>query len=48
MKVLAEDVEELLKRLIRIESVNPSFENGHGETKISSFIVDYLESLLIF
>ena len=47
MKILEEDVEELLKKLIRIESVNPSFEKGGGETEISNFIADYLDSLKI-
>jgi acetylornithine deacetylase len=38
-------VVHLLKRLIEIESVNPNMEEGTGEAKIASFIVNCLESI---
>jgi len=38
-------VVRLLKKLIEIQSVNPHVEGGAGETEISNFIADHLESV---
>jgi len=44
LKIDRDDVVHLLKSLIEIESVNPHMD-GSGETEVSNFIVDHLESL---
>ncbi len=45
LRIDRDDVVRLLRRLIEIGSVNPKMEGGTGETKISSFIADHLESI---
>lgn len=45
LKIDRDDVTRLLKKLIEIESVNPSVEGGIGESEISNFIADHLKSI---
>jgi len=45
LKIDRDDVTRLLKKLIEIESVNPSVEGGIGEVEISNFIAGHLKSI---
>jgi acetylornithine deacetylase len=39
---------DLLKRLIRIRSVNPSIEEGNGEEEIATFIAEWFRRMRLF